>query len=69
MECPKCTSPRTKVVCTRKELKDEGKIIRRRQCRNCKYRWYSIQYPEVFLLEDKVKWRKNKIFISNTNPI
>ena len=27
MECPKCTSPRTKVVCTRKELKDEGKIL------------------------------------------
>ena len=26
MECPKCTSPRTKVVCTRKELKDEGKM-------------------------------------------
>ena len=69
MECPKCTSPRTKVVCTRKEVKNEGKIIRRRECRNCKYRWYSIQYPEVFLPEHRIKWVKNKIFISNINPI
>ena len=52
--CPKCSSVRTRVVLT-KRAKD-GITIRRRHCRECDHRWYSIQYPEVPVKENEVKW-------------
>jgi len=52
--CPKCSNVRTRVVLT-KRAKD-GITIRRRNCRECDHRWYSIQYPEVPVKENEVKW-------------
>ena len=52
--CPKCGQLRTRVVLT-KRAKD-GITIRRRHCRECDHRWYSIQYPEVPVKENEVKW-------------
>ena len=54
--CPKCNQLRTRVVLT-KRAKD-GITIRRRHCRECDHRWYSIQYPEVPVEENEVKWIK-----------
>jgi len=54
--CPKCSGVRTRVVLT-KRAKD-GITIRRRHCRECDHRWYSIQYPEVPVEENEVKWIK-----------
>lgn len=42
MQCPKCTSPDTKVLDTRIG-KDSLTIRRRRQCQNCGYRFTTIE--------------------------
>ena len=55
-ECPKCSEMRTRVVLT-KRAKD-GVTIRRRCCISCEHRWYSIQYPEVAVQDNEVKWIK-----------
>jgi len=55
-ECPKCSERRTRVVLT-KRAKD-GVTIRRRCCISCEHRWYSIQYPEVAVQDNEVKWIK-----------
>ena len=54
--CPKCNRLRTRVVCT-KRSKDEI-TIRRRWCPQCDHRWYTIQYPEVPVLNKEIKWIK-----------
>ena len=54
--CPKCDETRTRVVLT-KRTKD-GVTIRRRCCINCEHRWYSVQYPEVAVKDEEVKWIK-----------
>jgi len=56
MNCPECDSVRTKVVCTGRD--SEKRIIRRRKCLICNHRWYSIQYPEVFIPPHRIKWTK-----------
>ena len=52
--CPECGQGRTRVVCTRRDL--EGVTIRRRWCTLCDHRWYSIQYPEVPVANQEIKW-------------
>jgi transcriptional regulator NrdR family protein len=52
--CPKCSTLRTKVVCTRRT--SDKIIIRRRKCIVCEHRWYSIQYPEVPVANQEIKW-------------
>ena len=54
--CPKCGQIRTRVVCTSRDNK--GITIRRRRCPICEYRWYSMQYPEVVIQNEEIKWTK-----------
>jgi transcriptional regulator NrdR family protein len=53
-DCPKCGQGRTRVVCTKRAL--DGVTIRRRRCVVCEHRWYSIQYPEVPVSDQEIKW-------------
>ena len=53
-DCPECGNTRTRVVCTRRD--PDGVTIRRRRCVTCDYRWYSIQYPEVPVANQEIKW-------------
>ena len=57
--CPKCSKLRTKVVCTRRT--SDKIIIRRRKCIVCEHRWYSIQYPEVPVANQEIKWMKGDV--------
>lgn len=52
--CPKCSALRTKVVLTNRS--NNGITIRRRRCIVCEHRWYSIQYPEVPVATQEIKW-------------
>ena len=52
--CPECGRGRTRVVCTRRA--SDGITIRRRRCVVCEHRWYSIQYPEVPVANQEIKW-------------
>ena len=55
-DCPECGQGRTRVVCTKRT--PDGVTIRRRRCVACEHRWYSIQYPEVPVLDQEIKWLK-----------
>ena len=53
-DCPECGQGRTRVVCTKRAA--DGVTIRRRKCVICEHRWYSIQYPEVPVANQEIKW-------------
>ena len=53
-DCPKCGRGRTRVVLTKRT--PDGVTIRRRRCVICEHRWYSIQYPEVPVANQEIKW-------------
>ena len=55
-DCPECGQGRTRVVCTKRAA--DGVTISRRRCVVCDHRWYSIQYPEVPVLDQEIKWLK-----------
>ena len=60
--CPKCKANSARVVLTKKT--EENQIIRRRSCDSCGHRWYTLQYPEVEIPSDTVKWVKGGSTIS-----
>jgi len=45
--CPQCKCSQLKVLLTK--LSDEGIRIRRRECKACGHRWYTMQPQEVNL--------------------
>ena len=53
-DCPECGQGRTRVVLTKRT--PDGVTIRRRKCVVCEHRWYSIQYPEVPVANQEIKW-------------
>ena len=54
--CPKCSKLRTRVVLTKRS--SDGITIRRRWCIACDHRWYSVQYPEVAVDSNEIRWVK-----------
>lgn len=55
VQCPKCESIRTFVVSV--SYTDMGQTVRRRACRACLHRWYTLQYPETPIDAYQIKWR------------
>ena len=53
-DCRECGQGRTRVVCTKRA--PDGVTLRRRRCVVCEDRWYSIQYPEVPVANQEIKW-------------
>ena len=53
-DCPNCGNTRTRVVCTKRD--PDGVIMRRRHCLICEHRWYTMQYPEVAINNNEIKW-------------
>ena len=43
--CPKCNW-KTNLVKNTYYTKD-GRIVRYRECHDCKWRWWTLQYPEI----------------------
>jgi len=56
--CPSCGCRRTHVVSTSQD--DSGQIVRRRHCRVCEHRWYTLQQPEVEISAYQLVWAKSK---------
>lgn len=46
--CPKCKSGETGVISTYPVATSQD-VVRRRVCRDCDHRWYTIQHPEKAL--------------------
>ena len=54
MQCAECKSHNIVVVCT---FRTVGMIVRRRHCRSCSRRWYTMQMPEIDLPNYAVRWQ------------
>ena len=65
--CPACGSYKINVV--KKYICDDYNHVRRRRCRDCFYRWYTVQEPEeivppnyrVVYVEDKLYGQITKV--------
>lgn len=51
--CPKCRHPVTRVLLTGNT---EGVAARRRECQECKHKFYTAQEPEYLIPEDRIYW-------------
>lgn len=60
--CPQCGGKATYVVCTFHT--DDEKLVRRRHCRFCDHRWYTIQGPEQPLSKYSIKWKGKSRIVS-----
>lgn len=56
--CPTCGCKRTYVVLTNQDK--EGRIVRRRHCRVCGDRWYTLQQPEAEISQYDLVWPRKK---------
>jgi transcriptional regulator NrdR family protein len=52
--CPYCSNYSVQVTETR--YSTDKRIVRRKKCLDCPARWYTIQSPEEFVTEDKVRY-------------
>ncbi|MFZ9095527.1 MAG: hypothetical protein ACO22O_12365 [bacterium] len=46
MECPNCLSTELSVTSTFKVAECKGQVVRRRRCKACDHKWYTLQQPE-----------------------
>jgi transcriptional regulator NrdR family protein len=60
--CPKCSGKSTYVVCTYHTETEQ--LVRRRRCRFCDHRWYTIQGPEQPLSQYSIKWKGRSRIVS-----
>lgn len=56
--CPECNHWVSHVVDT--SVQPDDQVIRRRVCRRCNHRWFTIQLPEVALKREQVLYRNKK---------
>lgn len=64
MHCPKCNSRQTVVVLTKEDRKANSNI-RRRACRICEHRWYTVE----LVLPASIQPRHSKATDSYTCPV
>jgi transcriptional regulator NrdR family protein len=70
MHCPQCSSNLTGVVSTFR-VKNCDDVVRRRKCRECLYRWYSVQKAEELVPGYKVIFKrpfKNNTYVDHIQP-
>ena len=61
MRCPECNGRVTLVVST--HWQKGGEVVRRRACKACDHRWYSVQAPEVVVSNYDLVWLKGKALL------
>lgn len=54
-KCPECQCPLSKVV--QSSVERDGRIVRRRACKRCDHRWFTIQPAEVAVDRERVVYR------------
>jgi transcriptional regulator NrdR family protein len=54
MNCPSCDHSNLKVVATK--YAGTGEIIRRRWCKDCGHRWYTVQRPEQIVANWQISY-------------
>jgi transcriptional regulator NrdR family protein len=60
--CPQCGGNATYVVCTYHTETEQ--LVRRRHCKFCDHRWYTIQSPEKPLSQYLIKWKGRSRIVS-----
>lgn len=55
--CPECESLSIKVVCIKYD--EENCAVRRKLCRDCGHRFYTLQYPEAIVSNREIKYTKS----------
>lgn len=63
--CPQCGGKATYVVCTFHTETEQ--LVRRRRCKFCDHRWYTIQDPEQPLSKYVIKWNGRSRTVSLTD--
>jgi len=63
MKCPVCDSFNVHVVTTKQAANGPYKVVRRRGCRSCGFRWYTAQKPEVNISR-YMRWEGDRIRIT-----
>lgn len=58
MRCPECNGMVTLVVST--SWQRDGRAVRRRVCKACGHRWYSVQQPEQLITLDQLRWQRKR---------
>ena len=58
VNCPECNSPRVYVVMTKDT--QEGSLLRRRHCRACDHRWYTVQQQEQVICGSQIEWKNRR---------
>jgi transcriptional regulator NrdR family protein len=61
MRCPECNGRVTLVVSTHWQA--AGEVVRRRVCKACDHRWYSVQSAEVEVSGEQLAWSKGKALL------
>lgn len=56
MRCPKCDAPSHQLRVVLTTYTEEQETVRRRCCKQCKHRWYTLQKPERILDGHAIKW-------------
>ena len=59
--CPKCRSGLTPVIVTKQT--EHGETIRRRGCKECGHKWFTLQEPEYLLPVGSVKWSGSQLVL------
>lgn len=68
MRCPKCDSENTSILDSR--IRNDGNTRRRRRCRNCQYRFSSIEIDidEYYDLKELAESIKKVLVLANRQP-
>ena len=68
MRCPKCDSENTSILDSR--IRNDGNTRRRRRCRNCQYRFSSIEIDidEYDDLKELAKSIQKVLVLANRQP-
>ena len=59
--CPKCRSGNTKVIITRSST--NGLLVRRRSCRDCGHRFWTLQEPEWLIKSSDLTWFQGVVHV------
>lgn len=59
--CPECSSRLSFVQMTNQDA--DGRIVRRRVCRACGHKWYTLQWAEEVISPYQLRWDDKKPYL------
>ena len=65
--CPECGRNPTQVVISK--VAKDGRIMRRRWCKSCGHRWYTVQPPEQVVESWQISYEGGSNFLDGQYPV